>query len=175
MGSIYRYAIHVLLAWALLQCAALAGDGRIELSQLDFAAPPYVISSSGSFLLTEDITVTNSSVDGIQITAPDVTIDLNGFTLAAAAASGAGHGISGGTRLTVRNGKIAGWNDTASYGIHAPGEGNSFENITVAGCNSGILSGKSALITKCVSVGNESTDVATFGLSSTSDNCCSIA
>ena len=35
---------------------AYAGGGRIELSQLDFGSPPYVISEPGSYVFTENVT-----------------------------------------------------------------------------------------------------------------------
>src|SRR5438477_473602 len=44
------------------------------------AAAPFTISAAGSYYLTTNVTV--SSGDAITITANNVTLDLNGFTIA---------------------------------------------------------------------------------------------
>ena len=75
------------------------------------ASFPIQINASGSYYLTENITGV-AGVDGIQINASDVTIDLNGFTLYG---GGGGGGITNFFQtglwqgLTIRNGAIKGW------------------------------------------------------------------
>ncbi len=64
------------------------------------------ISAPGSHVLTGNIMV--ASGDGIKITADDVSLDLNGFTIASTAAIGSGNGINidGRSRVSISNGHI---------------------------------------------------------------------
>lgn len=69
----------------------------------------YVISQSGSYYLTGSITG-QSGLTGIFVSAPNVTIDLNGFSLFGVA--GSAHAIASGNAadgLSIRNGNISGW------------------------------------------------------------------
>jgi hypothetical protein len=71
---------------------------------------PITISQSGSYFLTENLTDSTATTNGIDITASHVVLDLNGFTLAAT--PGVFWGIYAPntlTGVTVRNGKITGW------------------------------------------------------------------
>jgi hypothetical protein len=73
------------------------------------AAPPYTISSPGSYYLTGNISVTTGH--GIVISADNVTLDLGGFTILSAPGNAGNNAIdvSGGRRhLTIKNGSIAG-------------------------------------------------------------------
>jgi hypothetical protein len=74
---------------------------------------------SGSYYLTGNLTVI-SGANGITVSASDVTLDLNGFTLTGpGSGSGAGIYLNGGvTNVTVVNGTIRGW---GSHGINALG------------------------------------------------------
>lgn len=73
----------------------------------DTAGFPATISTSGSYRLGSNLTVT-SAVNGIEVRANEVAIDLGGFTLAG---SGAGrNGITSFNRnLSVRNGTVRGF------------------------------------------------------------------
>ena len=68
---------------------------------------PYVVSASGSYFLTQNL----SGASGIGVGAENVTIDLNGFTLSGpGTASGTGIGISGAQRgVVIKNGTIRDW------------------------------------------------------------------
>ena len=78
------------LAQAFSQ-TALAVDGVIEINQVralaggvtpgDTAGFPVVLSERGSYRLTGGLMIPNASTDGIQVTADNVTIDLNGFSI----------------------------------------------------------------------------------------------
>jgi hypothetical protein len=71
---------------------------------------PITVSQSGSYFLTENLTDSTASTNGIDITASHVVLDLNGFTLAAT--SGALWGVYAPntlTNVTVRNGTVTGW------------------------------------------------------------------
>ncbi|HYM15037.1 MAG TPA: right-handed parallel beta-helix repeat-containing protein [Dehalococcoidia bacterium] len=81
---------------------------------------PIVISTPGSYFLTRNLGVNSGSTSAIQVTASDVTIDLNGFTLDGLNGACCGHGIDVAaviSNLTVRNGTLRRW----STGIQANG------------------------------------------------------
>jgi parallel beta-helix repeat protein len=76
------------------------------------AAFPITISTSGSYLLAQNITMPAACAqDGIDITVDNVTLDLNGFTLKGVVGSLKGISVPGlGTRNTaVRNGTVTRW------------------------------------------------------------------
>ncbi len=84
------------------------------------ATAPFTISQPGSYYLTTNLTV--SSGDAITIAANNVTLDLNGFTIASTAASATGIAIllSGGrTNIAIYNGHISSGvtnNGSGTYG-----------------------------------------------------------
>jgi len=84
--------------------STFAGDGRLEISQ---SMVPYTITNSGSYLLTENLTVTGNTA-AITIVANDVTVDLNGFGIAGNKTGAQQDGIYAQFRkgLSVRNGFV---------------------------------------------------------------------
>ncbi len=83
-------------------------EPRIPISQPASAAGfPITINQPGSYYLTGDITGVDGQ-GGIVVSANDVTLDLNGFTLAGVPGSGSGI-FSEGWNTTVLNGSIIGW------------------------------------------------------------------
>jgi len=111
----------------------------------------HVISQSGSYYLSSNLAVTNTS--GIHINAVGVTLDLNGFEISRISGIGLyGIHIAGGMdRATVRNGTIHGF----SCGIRSDSSpdfatGCLFERLTVSDCYSwGIVAGTAARIVDC--------------------------
>src|ERR1017187_359451 len=84
------------------------------------------ISSPGSYYLTTNITVTAG--DAITITASQVTLDLNGFTVSSTASPANGTGIllqGGNADITILNGHIKGG---VTYGIGGVYSGPGFAN-----------------------------------------------
>src|SRR5690242_11336971 len=85
-----RNRVLLLVAAVAVAFPALAVDGVIEINQAralaggitagDFPGYPITISVSGSYRLTSDLRAAVSN-DGIDITADNVTLDLNGFTV----------------------------------------------------------------------------------------------
>ena len=79
------------LATLLLATPALAVDGVIEINQSradaggvtagDTAGFPVTIGAAGSYRLSGNLQLFDADVDAIQVTAADVTIDLNGFSI----------------------------------------------------------------------------------------------
>ncbi|HMO49660.1 MAG TPA: hypothetical protein PKE26_02935 [Kiritimatiellia bacterium] len=107
----FRSAKALLLLMAMLGSDAWAGDGRIKLGALDF---PVVINTSGSYVLTDSITISNVPPGGrlIFVNASHVTIDLNGHYLRWNGASDLVMGIEQDINhrgLRVRNGVIDGF------------------------------------------------------------------
>ena len=69
----------------------------------------YVISAPGSYVLGGNRS-TNGAANGIEITAPDVTLDLNGFTLSQTGAGAvSGIYVASADNLEIRNGSIQNW------------------------------------------------------------------
>ena len=124
--------IEILMA-AVCSMSVWAADGVTEISQLDMAVPPYVITQSGSYVLTENLIVTNTDKAGIEVQAHHVSIDLNGFMLKG---PGSGHSSSNGIQqlegyenLTVRNGSVFDW--AGGAGISAAGMETVLEDLHV--------------------------------------------
>ncbi len=151
----------ILLLALLAPVSARAVDGVLEINHAlallggtvpgDAAGYPVTLGVSGSYRLTSDLTQSNPTLPVIQVTATDVTIDLNGFairgsntcTLATRNVNGVlvadsvtctgtsltGHGISGSVDgLAVRNGKIVG---VSGRGILA-GDYAHIENVQIS-------------------------------------------
>ena len=154
----------VLLAAAMvLGLAASAGavDGTIEINQAKVLAAggfPYVISTANtSYRLTGSLTVP-SAKDGIDVSVSNVTIDLNGFSIAGSGGPGTiGINGSGQSDLAVENGTVTGFASglgvqAGPFGIvrnvHADANGvgiNVGNNASVEGCtiNNSTLGGVS--------------------------------
>lgn len=85
---------------------AFAVDGVVEINQAKVTAAggfPFTISSSGSYRLTGNLTG-DGTHDVIDITASQVTLDLNGFTICCTI--GSGINASGVGSITVLNGAV---------------------------------------------------------------------
>ena len=159
------------LAVCMMASAAMAVDGVLEINQTcavntgcfsgDSAGLPVTITGAAgrSYRLTTDLTVADENTDGIQVSANDVSIDLNGFAivgpvtcsgspLTCSHASGTGSGIER-TTLTVRgtsvkNGSIKGM---GNYGVRL-GDQAEVMNLRVAWNRSaGILVNSDSMIT----------------------------
>lgn len=92
---------------------AAPGSTMKTLEQVEPRTPisslPYTISQSGSYYLTGDLTGV-SGQPGISVTASDVTIDLNGFTLIGVPGSTDGISAAAGpNRIAVLNGRVRNW------------------------------------------------------------------
>jgi len=111
----------MLVLFLCLTAPVYAVDGVIEINHAralaggvtlgDAPGYPVTIDQSGSYRLTGNLTVPEDT-DGIKITTDDVTIDLNGFTIAGSG-SFIGQGVSAPDRwrITVRNGVVRGMGD----------------------------------------------------------------
>ena len=86
----YLLPLYALLFLALAG-SALAGDGRVEISQAgmeaggitpgDAPGPPVSLNVQGSYVFTSDLLTTDPNQDMVVIAADHVTIDMNGFKI----------------------------------------------------------------------------------------------
>ncbi len=133
------------LTLALLPAALFAGNANSGTPTGPTVIPggvytaAYVINTPGSYVLGGNRTV-SGSVNGIEITASDVTLDLGGFALSQAggAASGNGIYIPAPENVEIRNGSIL---NAGNCGIQAlTGSGVRVTGVRVASVGSiGIL------------------------------------
>ena len=140
-------AVVFFAAAAMLACAASAGavDGTIEINQAKVLAGsgfPYFITSSGSYRLTGNLTV-SAAFDAIDVTANNVTIDLNGFSIVG---TGGGFGInaSGNNDVTVENGAVTGFTNGVDVGTSGI-----VRNVHADGNTGGIFGGNNTVIEGC--------------------------
>lgn len=113
----YRLSIALVLVATLhLAGSAHAGDGTIDINQAKVLAAggfPFNVNSSGSYRLSGNLTVSSTTADAIHISANNVTVDLNGFSIVgpgAGSSGGTGIGTSqSATSVTVRNGMVTGF------------------------------------------------------------------
>ncbi|MCB2183579.1 MAG: right-handed parallel beta-helix repeat-containing protein [Desulfobulbaceae bacterium] len=75
---------------------------------------PYIITSSGQYYLTGNLSLTDTSAHGIAVNADDVIIDLKDYKITGPGAAGAGSGIYIGdqTNVQIKNGSIGNFGDT---------------------------------------------------------------
>jgi hypothetical protein len=121
----------------------------------------FVISQPGSYYLTGNFTAVDSK-GGINVTAADVTLDLNGYTLSGGSSStGAGISLPSGSvdSVTIRNGKVISWGTDgilasssarmAVENIHAQNNGRNGSNT-----GAGMFVGQQSHVRHCSAIGN---------------------
>lgn len=148
---------------ALASASARAAPGVIEINQTcatrtgcfegDTAGFPVTLSDSAgrSFRLSSDLTLPNENTPGIQIWAPDVSLDLGGFSIRGVVtcsggvppvctpASGSGSGIVVfRDRALVRNGSITGM---GADGVYLEARGAIVRELRVSGNADGGVDG----------------------------------
>lgn len=137
-----------LLVAGVLSATAREGAKKIE-------EPGYsTVYGLGDYVVTRNLTATHSTV--IYVAQNDVTIDLNGFTLATE--SETYNVISCPNtlrRLTIQNGFIRGSRVTA---LNLPGEDIVLRNLTITDCVKPIWLGEGGVIENCIIAGNRVTD-----------------
>jgi hypothetical protein len=136
---------------ALVTACAFAVDGvtLINQSTLNAAGGTYTITQAGSYKLSGNLQVKDENTTAILITADNVTIDLNGFSIlgptvcvgtpvASCSPTGTGNGVDGGTQnsITVVNGNVRGMGHSgiflggnSSYGVFLGGYGGYVEKV----------------------------------------------
>ncbi|NVN91043.1 MAG: right-handed parallel beta-helix repeat-containing protein [Desulfuromonadales bacterium] len=168
------------LLLALSTTPASAVDGVIEINQAralagnvtsgDTAGFPVTISQSGSYRLTGNLTVPNTSVHAIQITADNVSVDLNGFSIIGQTVcsgtplecvpTASGYGIDSlRNNISVANGVIRGM----GMGLWLVGDTLVVENVRVlSNSMGGIYLGYNAIVNRSVSRNNGGNGINVF-------------
>ena len=117
----------------LLLASAAAASAQTVINTV-----PYVISASGKYVLGTNVSnPSNSGTVAIDITAPNVILDLNGFFVSGTGNTGGGNTVirvNNVANVTIRNGLVA----NAAFGIAFAANTNSrnflLENVTVSRC-----------------------------------------
>jgi len=172
----------VLLAFAPV---ALAVDGTVLINQSTSTngltgCPtgghfPIIICQPGSYKLSSNLTVPDANTDGIDITADNVTVDLNGFSLLGPTVchgspitcirnngTASGNGISSSNaNIVVMNGQIKGM---GFNGISLAGTKSRVQNIqATSNVNHGIFVGDSSVVSLCTASSNGGTGIFANG------------
>ena len=116
----------------------------------------FVISQSGSYYFAGNLTG-QSAKHGIRLNAPNITIDLNGFSLIGVAGSfnafTAGGALS--SNVTVRNGIVRSWGNGGVHLVDQVGSKSIVQNIHAIGNGwDGINVGQDSTVENCIAEGN---------------------
>jgi hypothetical protein len=190
-----KLAITVVLSAALLFClpaiGATTGSGIVVITQADVTKGsiprtsgtpgyPVTITHPGSYQLGSNLVVPDG-VDGININAPDVTLDLNGFAIrgpvtctgsgstlsCGVPANGANPALSGSgivsskANVIVRNGTVRGFWD---LGVALLGEDSVINSVNSSENTQGGLDVTNGLIVSCTANRNGATNAFGFGI-----------
>jgi|SRR5579871_5600123 len=170
-----RYFIST-IATMLAPITLSAVDGVVLINQSTVMAAggfPYKITLPGSYRLTSNLINAPAGKDGIDITADNVTIDLNGFAVMTTLGGGSEEiGICGGvgagpfgcvntsSHTTVMNGSVTGF----ALGIFL-GDGATIQNVRVSSQpGAGITVGTGSIVKNNVSDNNNGVFVACPGV-----------
>jgi parallel beta-helix repeat protein len=153
----------VVMVSSVFSLPAFAVDGQVLINQATVMAAggfPYIISAPGSYKLSGNLSVASAGVDGIDIKADNVVLDLNGFTISGtgilASLTGIGIFTTAHKNITVKNGSVVGFENT---GVQLTGGGGIVEDVHASEPNSGltgfgiIVSG--GIVRHCTAVGSD--------------------
>lgn len=115
---------------------------------------PLEITESGLYVVAEPLNFTSAG-DAILVTANQVTLDLNGFTLTGIREGAAITQSLGHQGLVVRNGYLDSWGINAAFGtaIMAEGANNEFSDLHIRSSRGGIFAGANSLVSDCYITG----------------------
>ena len=131
----------------------------------------YKITQPGSYYLTGNVTP-NYFNSAIQVSSSNVTIDLNGYSLLGAGATGAPSALivdSGLSNIVVKNGSAIGW-PGAGFNLGSATNSRAIDLTSAGNGAVGISLGDNATVTGCVSANNGNGGI-TCGASSLMSNC----
>jgi hypothetical protein len=132
----------------LMIAAALAAlifgtiaSAQTQINQANIGSFPYTITKPGSYILTSNLVVTTAAADAIDISASNVTLNLNGFSITGAVncnqtscnPTGYGYGVDAwGSNVTIENGSISGFYECV-YSRY-----NNIHDLFISNCGYGI-------------------------------------
>jgi parallel beta-helix repeat protein len=143
---------------------ATPAPAGVDTSNADYH---FIINQPGSYYLSANLLVTKTH--GLRVSAPGVTLDLNGFEISQVNPSGNGiEVVPTADRVTIRNGTVKGF----VYGIGSSAKASAFRDLAVTGCTSyGILAFSGAVLEFCRAHDNSGTAGIYAGAGSTLSNC----
>ncbi len=173
IGTLTCLLIGTALQWGA-GSAAHAADGTILINQQkaqtgsvttgDAPGFPVTLSQSGSYVLSGNLTVPDQNTTAIQVTADNVTINLNGFSIIGPnIANGYGEGVSASSRtnIAVLNGTVRGM---GSPGVHLGNKARA-EGLRLISNTDGIRVGVDSLVKDILALGNRVTGIYIYGKS----------
>ena len=107
--------------------------------RIPVSAAGVTLSQSGSYYLTTNLVTSSTNTDCITISASDVTLDLNGFTIIGtggtnSSADGVSYSGGGARNVTICNGTIRGFYRGIAASSAAANTGAIFENLRIVNC-----------------------------------------
>ena len=141
--TVFKIIILSIVLMVVVPFSAFAVDGQIKIGQTASTTFPIVIDQPGSYVLTSNIAVPDL-LNGFEITASNVTLDLNGHTIAGESQNSNLRGINvTGGNISVSNGAISSFEG----GIH--GSGLRLHNLRISNTWTAIEVTNS-VITQCI-------------------------
>ncbi len=143
-------------------------EPRIPLGQADF---PVTINQSGSYYLTENVTISTAS-NAFNITADNVSIDLMGFTITGNSGGGSGVYLVDKKNISISNGAFDGFGYDGIYCSSSVSQNINIKNVIIKNCgNSGIQSASSkSTVENCkvLNCGNDKASIICISVGSQS-------
>lgn len=161
--SIGVFAIVAIITAIVTSPAALRAQAvPIEKAQNQAANAGAAYSlKSGSYYLSRNITISGGKKNGINVTGPNVSIDLEGYSIIGKnSAGGIGINAPGQTGLTIQNGNIQGMGG----GGVTVGAGSTVRSMHITGSGPGIAGGASCVIENNSVTGNSGDGINAAGL-----------
>lgn len=109
-----------------------------------------IINKSGSYVLSKNIVVTKSGIDALDITASNVTLDLQGYTILGNSNANNGINASGQSNVVILDGIVTGFGGAAIIA----GTASNISGITATNNGSGITCGIGCLVQNNIIQGN---------------------
>lgn len=128
------------LAATVFMTPAFAVDGTTLINQatvLGTGGFPYHITQSGSYRLSGNLVAASSAA--IVVSASNVTLDFNGFTISCTACSGVPGILSTAAGTTLENGTVTGFGNSGSNGVFFQAAGAKVDHLNVNGNTTGIV------------------------------------
>jgi uncharacterized protein YodC (DUF2158 family) len=176
--TVAAFSAVALLSWVGTAIAAPPSDVvtidqaqalRGNVTPGDLAGFPVTISAPGSYRLTSNLTVSNANTSAIEINSPNVTVDLNGFTISgpnvcydtltgiSCTLTGEGMGVKGGLSqpslaegIVITNGIIRGMGNAAIGMFSGNGYVRVSNVIAVRNGGPGIVVTSGSIVSNCI-------------------------